>query len=505
MLKLIDNFLNRITMDRLVLYFLMLLVLQGAIFGAFHIVRFGFFEVLISALVLLITGWAANGLLAKIFNVPANVESVYITALILTLIISPAQTLHDYLFLIFACILAMASKFVLSINKKHIFNPAAVAVVITSYALADYASWWVGTEWMLPLVLVGGFLIVRKVRTWDMVFTFLAVMTITTLSFSFFRGTSVTLIFKQAILDSPLFFFAFIMLTEPLTAPPSKGLQNIYAGIVGFLFAPQVHILSIYFSPEMALCVGNIFAYVVSPKEKLLLILKEKIKLSADTYNFIFTSDRPIKFKAGQYLEWTLKPVKPDDRGNRRYFTIASSPTEKEIIIGVKFYEPASTFKQSLLAMASGSKMLAGQLAGDFTLPKDQNQKLVFIAGGIGITPFRSMIKYLIDQNEKRNIIFFYANKSPNDIVYKEILDDAQTKLGIKTIYTVSKKSSNQAWDGETGYIDAAMIKSKVPDYKERMFYISGAHSMIENFKQTLSDLGIKSSHIKTDFFPGFV
>ena len=505
MMKFIDNFLNQITMYRLVLYTLIALLTQAAVFGALKIVRFSPLEIIISTLVLLIVSWIANLGLAKAFNAHANTESVYITALILALIINPAQTGHEYIFLVWAAVLAMASKFILAIGKKHIFNPAAIAVVITSYAIGQYASWWVGTTWMLPLVLISGLLITRKTKSYDMVFSFVAAALLTSLTLGFLKGTNVTLIVKEGILSSPLLFFAFIMLTEPLTAPPTKTLQSWYGVLVGFLFAPQVHILTFYFSPEMALAAGNIFAYIVSPKQRLILTLKEKIKLSPDIYDFVFSQDKMMKFWPGQYLEWTLNVPKPDSRGNRRYFTIASSPTEKDIIMGVKFYDPSSSFKKTLLKMQPGDQMVAGQLAGDFTLPKNSSQKLAFIAGGIGITPFRSMVKYLIDQNEKRDITMFFANKSPNDVIYKELLDEAQNKLGIKTVYSVTKNEDNQPWSGEVGYIDANMVKEKVPDYMDRIFYISGPKTMIDNFKEALSSLGVKKTHIKTDFFPGFI
>ena len=448
--------------------------------------------------------WAINETLAKIFNAQTNVESPYITGLILALILTPAKTPHDYIFLFVAAALALASKFILAIGKKHIFNPAAIAIVITAFTLNQYASWWVGTAWMLPLVIVTGILITKKIQRSDLVFTFLAIAIVTSLTLGFLNNSSVITIVKEAILDSPLFFFAFIMLTEPLTAPPTKGLQIFYGAIVGFLFAPQAHIASIYFTPELALVTGNIFSYLVSPKQKLLLTLKEKIQLAPDIYDFIFTADKKSQFKPGQYLEWTLGHKGPDNRGNRRYFTIASSPTEQEIILGVRFYEPSSTFKKSLLAMQPGQSIMAGQLAGDFVLPKEKNQKLVFFAGGIGVTPFRSMVKYLIDKKEKRDITIFYANRTPQDVVYKDIFDQAEKSLGIKTIYTVSKNNASANWKGETGYITEQMIKEKLPDYKDRMFYLSGPRSMITSFEQTLRNMGIKNSHIKTDFFPGF-
>jgi ferredoxin-NADP reductase len=282
------------------------------------------------------------------------------------------------------------------------------------------------------------------------------------------------------------------MLTEPQTTPPTKNLRIAYGTLVGALFATTWKIGPIFATPEAALIVGNIFSYLVSPKEKLLLKLKKRACLAEDIYEFTFAGTGPIKYKPGQYMEWTLAHGDSDSRGVRRYFTLASSPTEEELKIGVKFSDNGSSFKKSLLTIGD-KNIVASQLAGDFTLPKNKNQKLVFIAGGIGITPFRSMLKYLDDKNENRDIVLFYTAKTPGEFVYKDIFAEAEKRLGIKTIYVATKIS---------GRLDEHKIKEAVPDYKERVFYLSGPHALVEAFKSSLSNLKVKG--IKTDYFPGY-
>jgi ferredoxin-NADP reductase len=142
-----------------------------------------------------------------------------------------------------------------------------------------------------------------------------------------------------------------------------------------------------------------------------------------------------------------------------------------------------------------GEKIVAGQLIGDFTLPKDSNKKLVFVAGGIGITPFRSMVKYLVDKNEKRDIVVIYTASSVGDFVYQDVFREARERLGIKTIYVDSKTQ---------GRIDAARLSGEIPDYKSRYFYISGSHGVVSGFENILRDLQIPRSQIITDYFPGF-
>ena len=339
-----------------------------------------------------------------------------------------------------------------------------------------------------------------------MVYSFLCVSLTAVCVSALFQKADIALVAQEVFIYSPLFFFAFVMLTEPLTTPPTKRLQIWYGALVGLLFAPQTHIGSIYFTPEYALVLGNIFSYIVSPKEKLKLILQERREVVPGIYDFIFSSPRPLKHAPGQYLEWTLGHAHPDSRGNRRYFTVASSPTEHYVQIGVKLYEQASSFKRALLAMRTGDTIMAAQLAGDFVLPKDKNQPCVFIAGGIGITPFRSMIKYMLDTHEQRSVTLFYSTKTAEEIVYRDIFDQAQNELGLRVIYTLTDTAHVPAgWNGSVGIIDAPLIKARVPDYAHSMFYLSGPHAMVAAFEQVLAGMGVERKYIKTDFFPGFV
>ena len=429
MLKIIDTFLNKITMYKVVLYYLIILWLIAVVFSFFGLLPYTPIAMAISLGIIVVVAWGANALFAYVFEVPANVESIYITAFILALIVTPAQSATEYIFLGWAAIIAMASKYIFAIKHKHIFNPAAFAVAVTALTINGTASWWVGTLVMTPFVLVGGLLIVRKIVRTDLTLAFFCVVLATILSFSVFGGGDVWSTLTRALFESPLLFFTFIMITEPLTTPPSWMLQILYGSLVGFLFAPQIHIGSFYFTPEIALLVGNIFSYVVSPKSRLTLKLKAANQLTPDTGEFVFQPDRPLKFRPGQYLEWTLGHKKPDSRGNRRYFTIASSPTESELRLGVKFYPNASSYKTSLADMKIGDRVIASQLSGDFVMPRNKKKKLVFIAGGIGVTPFRSMIKYLVDTKQTRDIAMVYANKSVDDIAYKDFFDQANQDM----------------------------------------------------------------------------
>lgn len=504
MLTFIDSFLNKITMYRLVLYVVGGLLGVAVVLGALNLLHQSPIAIIFSTLILLVVCYAANALFAWAWKAPTNIESVLITAGILALIFTPAKTTADIWTLVWAGVIAMASKYILAFRKKHVFNPAALAAVFTALVLNQYASWWVGTASLFPFVLVGGLLVARKIRRFDLVLSFTAVALVLLYVFSPFWSQPLTLLTRIA-LDSPIAFFALIMLTEPFTTPSTRGLRIAYGALVAVLYVPTTHFGALSLSPEEALVVGNVFSWLVSPKEKFILTLKRKVAMGGNQQDLVFTSDRKIPSRAGQFMEWTLAHPKPDNRGIRRYFTLASSPAEDEVHLGVKFYEPSSTFKKHLAELPVGGSIVVGQLAGDFSLPKADHHKYVFLAGGIGVTPFRSIVQDLMMKREKRDIVMFYSNKVESEIVYRDVFDAAEKEIGLRMVYALTGPGDiPDAWNGHRGFIDMDLVKKEVPDFKDRLFYISGPHGMVESFQKTLRGLGIPPQHIHTDYFPGF-
>ena len=243
--SLIDSALNRVTMYRLVLYYLIFLVVAGVALSFFGFLPLQPLDLLVSVSVLIFVCWIANSIFAKLFGVPANTESLYITAFILALIITP-RSASGYRSaasapLVFAGVCAMASKYILAFRRKHIFNPAAAAVALTAFTLNYPASWWVGTPAMMPFVLFGGLLVARKIARFDLILSFFVAACAVILGPGLAKGTSVVPAASQFLADTPLLFFAFVMLTEPLTTPPARARRIVYGAMVGFLFAPSLH------------------------------------------------------------------------------------------------------------------------------------------------------------------------------------------------------------------------------------------------------------------------
>lgn len=503
-MKIIDNFLNSITMYRLVLYSLCCLAAVSIIFSVFGLISYPPLGLISSLVILLVSCFFSNIVFSKLFNAQTNLESPLISALILFFILNPAFDASNIGLIFLVGIVAMGSKYVFAIGKKHIFNPVAIALVIFGLLGIGNAYWWVATPILTPLTSVIAFLVLKKLRRGEMFASFALSALLMIEFFAWINKVSFIDTFYQAFTAWPLLFFGSIMLTEPLTTPPTKKLQLIYGSLVGFVFGFQIHVGPIYPTPEMALVIGNIFSYIVSPKQKLTLTLKNKEEIAQNTYEFSFQTDKKLNYQAGQYLELTLSHKNSDTRGNRRYFTIASSPLDSEVDFGIKFSDPSSSFKKELLSFKEGDKIMAASLAGDFVLPKNIHQRLVFIAGGIGITPFVSFLEYLLGKKEQREIVLFYSNTNEKDIAYKPLLDRAEKELGVKVIYLLHDKPQANLGNIEIGHIDEEMINKYVKNMKECMYYLSGPNAMVESYKKLIKKLGVSGTKIVTDYFPGY-
>jgi len=125
------------------------------------------------------------------------------------------------------------------------------------------------------------------------------------------------------------------------------------------------------------------------------------------------------------------------------------------------------------------------------------------IAGGIGVTPFASMIADLLRRREKRSIILLYGNNRADEIAYSDLLARAERELGIRSIFAVAE-ATEPGSNLHPGFIDEALIQGEIPDFKERTFYLSGPRAMVLRFQRALKGLGVASARIKVDFFPGF-
>ncbi len=222
------------------------------------------------------------------------------------------------------------------------------------------------------------------------------------------------------------------------------------------------------------------------------LILKELHKENAQTVTLRFEPETPISWVPGQYLQYHIHTDHPDDRGEKRWFTIASAPHEKLVQITTRnSLEYATTFKKALFAMKPGDSIDAQGPEGDFTLENPQDS-VVFVAGGIGITPYRSIIADLAYRNQQIPITLIYGNRD-DQFVFKEELDAIASKHPEFTVQYLAGQP-----------LDVAAIQKAVPDYQEHVVYVSGPEPMVEALSGALEAAGLPKDKLKQDFFPGY-
>jgi ferredoxin-NADP reductase len=498
----IDKFLNKITMYRLMVYTLSIYVCLAIVYAFMGRLAFSPTALVVSLGVILAAAYATDRGLGRLFHVPTNMESSLITSLIIFLIVQPAHTLAGGLALALAGAASSLAKFLLAWNGKHIFNPAAFAATLVSLIGLQATTWWVGSSNFWPVTLVLGLLVVRKIRRFPLFITFVVIAVLLQVVLYAHGHQALLSAAKHMLIASPLIFLSTLMLTEPATMPPRRNLQMAFGALVAVLYASAWRIGPLTIYPEIALLLGNVFAFAVSPKFRVRLTLTEVQKISDRVYSYVFRPEHRFTFLPGQYMDWTLARVPYDSRGNRRTFTIASSPTEPEVRLGIKYYEPASMYKAAFERLQPGDTIYAGQIAGNFTLSGNEGAKLAFVAGGIGITPFRSMVKYLADKGMQSDVLLLYVVADPQELAF---MDDFQAAadIGVKTIPVVT----NPALAGP-GMIGASLstdlLRQLVPDHAERTFYISGPNLMVDATKQYLHQLGVAKRHIKTDHFSGY-
>ncbi len=205
---------------------------------------------------------------------------------------------------------------------------------------------------------------------------------------------------------------------------------------------------------------------------------------------FWFAPETPARYVAGQFVEFYLLHDNHDNRGQRRWFTLSSSPSEPMISITTKFAsENGSSFKRALAAMPVGTRAMFSEPIGDFVLPKDTSIPLVFVAGGIGVTPMRSMVKYLSDRGEKRDVQVLYGARTPSEVAFSELFE-GYCGGGFQR-FTERPVTADD-------------ILAAIDGRPEALVYLAGPEPMVESFVSALKKSGTPAHRIVTDYFPGY-
>lgn len=216
-------------------------------------------------------------------------------------------------------------------------------------------------------------------------------------------------------------------------------------------------------------------------------LIRKRVE-AGNVITFIFEPDKNFSWRAGQYLIYNLEHEKKDLRGKMRFFTISSPPFTKTPSITTRIEKKPSSFKKHLNNLKIDGSIDAKGPDGDFII-EDKNKNYVFIAGGIGITPFHSILMQLKNDRIDPNILLLYQNKDKN-IVFKKELDKLNLK-NLKIEYLVGKK------------IDGDKVRS-IKGFRSKKFYVSGPEPMVESIEKTLDDLGVPKKNQYYDYFSGY-
>lgn len=228
------------------------------------------------------------------------------------------------------------------------------------------------------------------------------------------------------------------------------------------------------------------------------------------TKTFFFERPKGFSYLAGQYIYITLpKLFYPDERGDTRHFTLSSSPTEDKFAITTRMRE-TSGFKKTLDEMKDGEEVSISGPNGTFVLDNGKTETpQVMIAGGIGVTPYRSIIKYVSDKNLNVPIHLIYSNSAPEEITFKKELDEiAAHHPNIKVTYTITKPQPKaEKWTGLIGRIDATMLKNLGTRHwalGTSRFWVCGPPAMASALDALLETLKVPYEHINSEKFTGY-
>lgn len=487
------------TMYRVVMYALFSVAFAAFTLSVAGLLTPGPIWLCASLAIIIAAASAAHYACTFITKAPGNFESTIITALILFLILLPATSIEEFTWLALVAVLSVVGKYIIRYHYRHVFNPVALALVIAAAVGYYGVSWWVGSQYLWPVVLVAGSVVVYKTRRWPLALAYLGFSSV--LALILFGGQEpATMILRDQFTSWPTLFFVAFMLTEPLGLPSTRRLQYAYALLAAGIATVPFTLGPLSNSPELALLAANVFTFAAERPTRLLVKLTQKRVVGGGTVEYLFTPQSPVHFIPGQYLEWTLPHQRADRRGIRRYFTIVTAPASETVGFAVRHVAEQSSWKTTLATLAPGSMLYATQRAGDFVLRPNAAQQ-VWIAGGIGVTPFISMLRDAKQTERILRATLFYCNTSAADIAFFSEVEAAREN-GVEIVH-VLQQGEGAAFSHEVGFVTADMLKQHVADWQRATFYISGPPGLVRTYTALLRGMGISRRRIVTDYFPG--
>ncbi|MFG6445147.1 FAD-dependent oxidoreductase [Microbacterium sp. P07] len=498
-------------MYRLVMLSLGVLAALSFVLSFFDLIGPGPFEILVTAVVLVLACAGTDLAAQSALRMPRRFESSFITAAILLFILRPTLEPLGVLGLVLAAVAASLSKYVLVWRGRHIFNPAAVgASVLTFVSLLapelGSSAWWVGTPVLAAPVLLFGIAVLWRTEKLRMVLGFWVIAT----AVAFVRTTSQyqaaglemepAQLLSQVAFASPFLFLGAFMLSEPLTMPPRRWQQYAVAVVVGVLVGWPIDLGAVTLGQERALLIGNLVAFLFTLRAAVRLTVEGRRDITPTVRELTFRAKRSFAFRPGQYLELDVPHKRPDARGTRREFSIASAPEDLPTV-RIAFKEGSkSSYKRALADIEPGSALAVTGVWGDFLLPTKSTSPVLLVAAGIGVTPFVSQLRHLVATDQDRDIVLVYVASSASELAFRDDIAAAGIPVVLFTRDEPTDLPPRWTWAGRSTRLDSDGLVRVVPDIESRHAYISGPPALIADLAPALG----RARSLTTDAFAGY-
>jgi len=487
-----------VSMYRLISISLVGLLLLSALFAAVGLIGYSPVGIAVTAVLAVSATLLATVMAAQTMKSIAHLESSIITGLLITFIVPPTLDTRDLLGVSVAGLIAGFSKYFLVYRSRHVLNPAATGVTIAGLLGLTAGFWWIANPPMTAFILVSGLIIAWRSGTLPVALTGLGIGVGAVMIRLVGSGEPLWGSAYLVLTSYPILFLALFMLTEPLTLPARRWAQLVVAAIVGIAVALPWSLslggVGVSSSPELALVIGNLVALglVVGTRTT----RSTNVSLTSSTtfgdrgLLLQFSLARPVSLQAGQWVELHLPHRKGDRRGQRRIFSIASAPgdatgTHPTLSIATTLATPGSSFKQSLANAPVGSAARITTVGGDFLLPTDPHTPLLFVAGGIGITPFISHLADLAKRQEHRDCVLIEVRSHQ----MAQPWDDLIRNSAITHIVL------------ERAQLEETLARDDL-GLSHRVGFVSGSPAFVKDLTSSLRKLGVRRVH--TDSFIGY-
>ena len=506
----VDRVLGRVTMSMLVAITLSAIAVLALALSIAGVLFFSPLAWILSLVVALLSVTAATWIASLVVRRTPHPPSAIITGLLLFLIFTPSVDPGALGGLALAGVIAGASKYLFAVRGRHLFNPAAIGALVVGIVQSLvpgapflFATWWVATPPLLPLVAIGALIVLWRTSklTVGVAFVVLAgaIVVVRMLTVGMDAGAAIAIAFGSL----PIVFFAGFMLSEPLTLPPRRWQQLVEVVIVAALVSIPFSIGPLFSSPELALVIGNLVAFAFGQRRAIRLTLEDRRELAPGIWTLGFRPAAPVRFAPGQYIELDVPVRSPDSRGWRRVFSIASAPGDALVRVAFSTPKdgPVSAAKQTLIAVPLGTVLSASMVGGDFVLPARLDDPVLLVSGGIGVTPFVSQVLAA----PQRDTVLVMATTVSGRPPFADELEAAGVRVVLFSPEPPSPLPANWTLGGSaapSAVPTAELIAASVPDLAKRRVFISGSPAMVSSLGRALSAAG--AGRIHRDVFSGY-